>query len=293
MEYEIGQANRLGNRDVNQDRFAAVETGEGVLLVLADGMGGHAHGETAAQTLVDTARRVYLELPRPLKDPQQFFYHVIHLTHDAMLDLGMREGLSVAPGTTGVLCLIENGHLHWAHVGDSRMYLFRDGLPIFRTRDHSYVEQLYERGAISREERESHPKRNHVTQCIGCLAHEPLIEYGRGKQLQQGDVVLLCTDGLWGALDDAQIGELLHRSRLEQAVDAMTEHAERASYPHSDNISVIALRFLARDSARQGRKGSQRGRRRGEDGKNDEEKLRTAIRDIEQVLREYEKELKH
>ncbi len=242
MRYEIGQANRLGNRNSNQDRFSAIESVDGVLLVLGDGMGGRPGGEVAAQTLVDTAREAFLGNDQPLADPAALLERILLDTHRHIIDNSGRYARP--PGTTGVLCLVNGDTAHWAHVGDSRFYLFRDGLPLVRTTDHSLVEQLYRSGAISSVERESHPRRNQITQCLGYQESPPTVDHGKPTQLKPGDVLLLCTDGLWGALDDAQIGLRLNgEDELDESLNGMAEQAELNSYPNSDNISVIALRM--------------------------------------------------
>lgn len=253
MRYATAVANHLGNRSVNQDRFAIVETSEGVLLALADGMGGMPQGERAAQILIDTAREHYLQAARPLGAIDSFFTGIIQDAHQRLLHLSdMQNGGSI-PGTTAVLALLQHGRLDWAHVGDSRLYLFRNGLPVFRTQDHSFVEQLCQQGRIRRSECERHPRRHSITQCVGGLPHMPKVEIGKGKRLEIDDIVLLCSDGLWGALDDAQLGLMLRRGQtLEAALEAMATRAEQNSYPHSDNISAVALRLLALQAAQAG-----------------------------------------
>lgn len=293
MEYEIGAANHLGNRNSNQDRFTAVETDEGVLLVLADGMGGQPGGDLAAQSLVDIARDRYLNATRPVAQAGHFLADIIRETHGALLRVAADSGMGNIPGTTAVLCLIQNGHMEWAHVGDSRLYLFRGGVPVFRTIDHSYVEQLYRQGMISRSEQDSHPRRNHVTQCIGCLPQEPEVEVGKGKLLLKDDIILLCSDGLWGALDDGQLGAMLGSDSLDEMVERMATRAEQLVYPHSDNISVLALRIrsLEREAAKP-KTAARPKPKAGAPAGVDSDKLKNAIEQIEEVLRTYGDELK-
>lgn len=288
MHYEIGQANRLGNRHSNQDRFKAIESEYGVLLVLGDGMGGQASGEVAAQMLVDTAEELYLAQRAPVRDYPRLFRTIILTAHYRILEWGARQSPPVTPGSTAVLCLLQEGYAFWAHVGDSRLYVFHRGLPIYRTTDHSYVEHLYQKGRISRSEQESHPGRNMITQCIGCQQAEPEITFAKPVLLKESDVLLLCSDGLWAPLDDAQMGSMLEARPLQQALDAMAEQAERNSYPRSDNISVIALRFLSNESAAQAHspaKGAARKQSANQDP------VLSAIAQIEEIIKEYEQEL--
>lgn len=288
MRYEIGQVNRLGNRSSNQDRFLAVESDEGVLLVLGDGMGGQAFGEVAAQLLVDIAVKHYHEAIRPIDRPLEFLNNVIQEAHQAIIEFGQRQLPPVTPGTTGVLCLLQEGQAFWGHVGDSRLYIFQGGIPIYRTTDHSYVEHLYQKGEITRWEQENHPKRNQITQCLGCRAEPPEVSLSNPVTLRENDIVLLCSDGLWGPLDDAQMGAMLNdKEALDDLLNAMAEKSENLSYPRSDNISGLALRFISNEASQ----------RMEEDEKTDHpaddsaDELQSAIAKIEAVIKEYEKEI--
>ncbi len=289
MKYEIGQVNRLGNRSINQDRFSSVETREGVLLVLGDGMGGQAYGEVAAQLLIDTATNAYLAAPRPIEDPQTFLQELLLKAHKAIITFGKQQQPPATPGTTAVLCLIQDGQALWAHVGDSRLYIFQQGLPLYRTTDHSYVEHLYQQGAISRREQDNHPKRNQITQCIGCRNTPPEVSFSNTITLKPDDIVLMCSDGLWGPLDDAQMGaQLTAAAPLDDLLNQMAEKAERLSYPRCDNISGLALRYISNetDKAQQEEAASE--------GNSDDaaDELESAIAKIEEVIREYEQEIK-
>lgn len=289
MNYELGQANRLGNRHSNQDRFRAVETDEGVLLVLADGMGGQARGEKAAEILVELAQQCYLDAPRPIAEPRAFLNNILRQAHIAIIEFGQRQAPVSTPGTTAVLCLLQEGRAVWAHVGDSRCYLFHDGLPLYRTTDHSFVELLYKRGAITRRELDGHPQRNQITQCLGGGLQEPLQPaIGHPVPLHENDVLLLCSDGFWDPLDENVMGRRLQEKLpLDEVIDDLAEQAERLSYPHSDNISVLALRMLD-SSAAAPRKKVQPDAAQTSSG----DPLQSAIAEIEAVIRQYEEELK-
>lgn len=288
MRYEIGQANRLGNRSSNQDRFLGIETPEGVLLVLADGMGGQAYGEVAAEILVDTAREIYLREARPINKVKPFLNTIIETAHNRIVEFGEQQQPPATPGTTAVLCLLQAGEVRWAHVGDSRLYIYQRGLPLYRTTDHSYVEHLFQRGEISRWEQDSHPQRNQITQCLGCRRDLPTISFSNRVSLKPDDIILLCSDGLWGPLDDAQLGTQLSSGQtLDEALNELAERAERDSYPQSDNISALALRFISSEGEQPLHTDSQRIQR--VTGRKDS--LEDAIAQIEEVIKEYEGEI--
>lgn len=292
MEYQIIETNRLGNRTTNQDRFASLETEEGVLLVLADGMGGQAGGEIAAELLVAMAEQLYLSSARPVPDPKQLFHDIITEAHSAILRYGQSQTPPITPGTTAVLCLIEKGRAIWAHAGDSRLYVFKGGLPIYRTTDHSYVEHLYQQGTISRFEQETHPMRNRITQCIGAQRQQPELTYSNNVRLDNGDVILLCSDGLWGGLDDAQMGSIVEGNDLETAIEEMATKAESNNYPSSDNISALALKMIDLTGERKPIKLSDSADRKEADRNAYPEEVQEAIDDLRAVLKEYEDELK-
>lgn len=289
MIYELGQANRLGNRHTNQDRFRAIETDEGVLLVLGDGMGGQARGEVAAQILIDIAEQHYLEATRPIDDARGFLANILRSAHLAIIEYGQKQTPVSTPGTTAVLCLLQQNRAVWAHVGDSRCYLFQNGLPLYRTTDHSFVELLYQKGAISRREQESHPQRNQITQCLGGGLQEALQPaISQPVTLHQDDVILLCSDGLWGPLDDALMGKMLCQpGSLDDVINDMAEQAERLSYPHSDNISALALKMLSTRTVRTKDDSAQ-----VTQGPAGDDPLQSAIAEIEAVIKQYEGELK-
>ncbi len=288
MQFEIGRTSRLGNREINQDRLAVVESENGAILVLGDGLGGKPGGDLAAQTLIDTVTEELSLHPLPAEEPEKFLRELIRRAHHAILMAGQEQTPPLAPGTTAVLCLVQDRKAWWAHVGDSRFYLFRDGLPLYRTQDHSYVEELYQAGQISLQKTHEHPMRNYVTQCIGLFTHEPDIAVSHGVELLPGDVLLLCSDGFWEPLDDAQIGAMITEGRLGEKLNALAERAEATRYPHSDNTSAVALRIVSLQQLHQAdNKQKTRRKRKSKGGQ-----LNSAINEIQQAIKAYEDEMK-
>ena len=286
MQFEIGRTSRLGNREINQDRLTVIESSEGIIMVLGDGLGGKPGGDLASQTLVDSITETITLHPLPIEDPEPYLHELIRRAHHAVLVAGQEQKPAIAPGTTAVVCLIQAGMAWWAHVGDSRCYLFRDAMPLYRTKDHSYVEELYQAGQISLKKTHDHPMRNYVTQCIGLQLHEPRIDITHGVELREGDILLLCSDGFWEPLDEAQIGVILKEQKLNDALNYLAERAETNSYPRSDNTSAVGVRVT---SVQQPGKPttSPRAARQEKRGQ-----LNSAISEIEQAIKKYEKEMK-
>ena len=221
MKFTINQNSRQGTRDYNQDRLAYSYSKDALLLVLADGMGGRQHGEVAAHLAVKTLTDAFQRLAIPtLSSPAKFLTQNIQQVHDMIANNTQTEHLTEKPGTTIVTAVIQRGVLYCAHVGDSRLYHFRDGHLLFRTEDHSIVQSLYRRGVIKLEDMAQHPYRNRIYNCLGG-EQPPKIELSDKHELIEGDTILLCTDGIWGALEDQRIKEILHTNTISDAITTL------------------------------------------------------------------------
>jgi len=245
MQFEVSQISLQGDRKNNQDRVGYIEYDYGAVLILGDGLGGRPKGELAAQTLIETVEKALNNSPMPIPDPYDFLEGALLQAHHDVMAAGREEIPPVEPGTTAVVCVIQDGSAWWAHIGDSRCYLFRHGLSIYRTQDHSYVENLYKSGEISLSKVSTHPMRNYITRCVGMLVKEPEVDLSKEVMLTEGDIILLCSDGFWGSLDDAQIGEKLNSERLNDAVTSLAEKAVQLGAPTADNTTAIALKVIS------------------------------------------------
>ncbi len=244
--YHSASVSAIGNRSANQDRCALIESINSMLLCLADGMGGHPKGEVAAQILVDTCAEMFTMARKPISNPAAFLTLIMRRAHEQIIAYGKAQRPAIKPRTTAVVALVQENTLYWVHAGDSRLYLFRDGEILARTTDHSYVELLRKQGAITASECESHPRRNYVTRCLG--GHQQAIDFPQGipTALLPGDILLLCSDGLWGALDDDALRRGMHAEPpLTERVADLVQQAEAATAPESDNITAIALQWIA------------------------------------------------
>ncbi|MCL2344797.1 MAG: protein phosphatase 2C domain-containing protein [Desulfobulbus sp.] len=243
MRFTIYQESRQGGRPNNEDRTTYCYSRDALLMVVADGMGGHHYGEIAAQIAVQTLADLFHREARPvLADPFRFLQKGMTNAHHAILDYAARHRLKDAPRTTCVACVIQDNVAYWAHVGDSRLYLMRDGRTVARTRDHTRIRMLVEEGMITEAQAAVHPDRNKIYSCLGS-PNTPEIEFSRKIPLEHGDILLLCTDGLWGVLPGELLNNALKGANLIQAVPALLTQAEMLGGLHGDNLSVVAVRW--------------------------------------------------
>lgn len=243
MKFTIYQSSRQGPRAYNQDRLAYSYSKDALLMVLADGMGGHRHGEVAAQLAVKTLTEAFqrLALPR-LSSPAKFLTDHIQQVHDMIENVRETDQLLESPRTTIVAAIIQRNTLYCAHVGDSRLYHFRDGHLMFRTEDHSVVQSMYRKGLISRDEMVAHPYRNKIYNCLGG-DNIPQIDLADRHELQDGDIILLCTDGIWNVVDDSAIKHILISGVINETVNQLLDTSEKNSDHTGDNMSAIGLQW--------------------------------------------------
>ena len=245
MRVEYADISLLGAREENQDRVAVAVAEHAALLVAVDGMGGHAHGARAAQLTQQVIIEAFWHSPQPLFDPLGFLHLTLGRAHEEVVKLGAQLALEQRPRATCAVCLIQQRASWWAHVGDSRLYHVRHGALLTRSRDHSHVELLLREGLISAEQAQNHPMRNFVECCLGGDPILPDMSLSHRRPLESGDVVLACTDGLWGALKDAEIAaELGAGGELREKLLALGERAVKRAGTASDNTSAAALRWL-------------------------------------------------
>lgn len=243
MKFAIHHESRIGHRKNNQDRLGYTHSRRALLAVVADGMGGHNKGEVAAQLAVDTLLGAFQREATPvIADPFRFLQNGFEDAHRALATYTEEQGMSDSPRTTCVACLVQDGIAYWAHVGDSRLYLLRHGRIQSTTRDHSRVRLLIDQGKISEAEAASHPDRNKVYTCIGGPT-PPDIEFSRKTPLEAGDVVALCTDGVWGVLSPDFIVSCLLADNLQQGATQLMDSAEEAGGMGGDNLSLLAFRW--------------------------------------------------
>jgi serine/threonine protein phosphatase PrpC len=241
MKFSIAQETRIGQRRQNQDRIAHWRTPECLLLAVADGLGGHAYGDVAAQMAIELLGEAFAREAKPkIAEPGAFLFRAFGAAHTAILREADKRRLDDTPRTVLVACIIQDGRVCWTHVGDSRLYLLRQGRILHRTRDHTLVQQLIDEGRIREEAVASHPERNRLLQCIGGY-QAPRPDPASSAPLEKGDLLVLCSDGFWGPLTQRHILHALLTRPLERAIPELVDLAEARAGGHSDNISVVAL----------------------------------------------------
>ncbi len=248
MKFSIHQESRVGPRRNNQDRMAYRHSRKTLLLVVADGMGGYANGEIAAQVAVTHLVDAFDRRAQPrIEEPFGFLAECFNEAHAAIGTVAARRGLAESPRTTLVACVVQDGIAHWAHAGDSRLYLLREGRVHARTQDHSRVQLLLQQGLIDDDEAKIHPERNRIFSCLGGPA-APQIEFSRKTPLYDQDVIALCSDGAWGPLGDDGVLKGLSSGEPADRVPLLLDEAERIAGTRGDNLTLLAMRWEGGES---------------------------------------------
>lgn len=233
---DIGKA-----RELNQDYYYISSPEETIdLYILADGMGGYKGGEVASRLATESAKKyIYDNFNQTEKQKED----ILKLIKDAMIYSNMvvyeksKENKELeGMGTTLEVCLIYNNKAYIGHIGDSRIYRIRKGVMRRLTKDHSYVQQLIEDGKITREEANTHPKKNMLTKALGCTPYvEPDI---RARNIEKNDILIMCSDGLTNMVKEEQIYETIKDNPSTAAEELIKQANDAGGY---DNITVVII----------------------------------------------------
>ena len=234
-------------RQNNEDSFGYWEPEDdqqflrkGRLAVVADGMGGYEGGQEASRLAVETLMAVYRDFGGD--DPQAALIEALQAAHEQIRQYSFSHPELRGMGTTCTAAAIVQDALYYVHVGDTRLYLIRDGQIMRVTRDHSYVGRLVESGMISQEEAETHPQRNILTAALGTNPDLIMDSPGRPEPLRPEDVLLICSDGLWGQVRDSEILDAVENKSAEQAGRKLIELARERGGPDNITIEILRLR---------------------------------------------------
>ncbi len=233
-------------RELNEDCFCIHGFDDGRergFCILADGMGGHNAGEVASQT---TVRIIAEELTKLLDSdlgseiPSKLL-EAVERANDKVYNMSVNNSIHNGMGTTVVAVFILDGAAYIANIGDSRAYAIREDELLQITTDHSIVEELVQRGTITREEARRHPQKNIITRAVGTdsVVRADVFEYN----YSQGDTLLLCSDGLCTMVEDSEIFNIMTQEKnSEDMVCKLVDTAKKNG--GVDNITVICIRFM-------------------------------------------------
>jgi serine/threonine protein phosphatase PrpC len=243
-------------RSANEDSYQV--DGELNLFVVADGMGGHAAGEVASKIAVESIHDFIKTTgnDRDITWPYEFdetlsmagnrLKSAIQTAHARVLEVTSQKKEFQGMATTVVSILVENGKAQVAHVGDSRAYLVREGKLIQLTSDHSWVNEQLRTGAISSQQARNHPYRNIVTRALG--GPNPVDVDVMEEEMKDGDIILLCSDGLNTMISDEQILEIVSRNHddldkgCQELIDTANENGGE------DNVTAILVKFSSQET---------------------------------------------
>lgn len=244
LNFDVALRTDIGSkRPVNEDNMTSVIpqdtqvlANKGALFIVADGMGGHEKGNVASKMAVDEITAAYYregsdDIASALK---QAVEHANGLIYQ-----GTDEASRGKMGTTCIAAVVQGDSAYVANVGDSRAYLIRQGQIKQISRDHSPVYEEMLAGKITREEARNHPERNKITRCLGISAGVEVDIFT--EPVQAGDILVLCTDGLSGLLEDDEIRTIVEQHKPEESVSLLIAQANERGGP--DNITAVVARI--------------------------------------------------
>jgi PPM family protein phosphatase len=243
ISFSASSGTHQGDRESQQDRvclFRNMREPNCILAIVADGMGGLTGGRRASDQVMLTADQLFKSFDSKIDNTPALLERI---AQDAHLVIGLTAISSAdQPHTTYASFLITSeGICHWAHVGDTRIYHFKDGNLVLRTLDHSYVQSLLDNKEITPEQAIHHPKSNILTQCLGSKAIPKITHNNIGK-LQSGDVIMACSDGVWPYFKDTEMGSIFENCNPREAVELIITTARSRSKRHGDNLSIAIVK---------------------------------------------------
>lgn len=225
---DIGLFYRIADEDITREK--------GFLLIVADGMGGHKAGEVASRMAADIVSQEYFKANGNGSIEKNLF-KAFAIANKRIFDLSSSQKTYHGMGTTCTAFIVTGETIYYAHVGDSRGYLIKNNLISRITEDHTYVQELVNKGEITAGEADTHPKRNILTNAMGT---KPDLRIDTGKYdqgFEKNDKLLLCSDGLYDYISETEIAAILNNRPLQEAAEYMIQEAKRRG--GHDNITVV------------------------------------------------------
>ncbi|MBS0451921.1 MAG: serine/threonine-protein phosphatase [Proteobacteria bacterium] len=234
-----------GDRPYQQDQVMMIghPHAKGCLMaVVADGMGGRSGGRKASDQVLMTARQLFAKYSPETDSPSKLLKQVVEDSH-TVIKLTAVSAEQEPHSTVAAFVMNPRGDCTWIHVGDSRIYQFRNGRMVKRTRDHSYVQALVDRGEIAEDEMDEHPQANILLGCLGMSTTPPPIDIHAIDHLKPGDALMACSDGLWHYFTPEEMGALIAERNPRESVELLIEEARVRARGTGDNISVAILKL--------------------------------------------------
>jgi protein phosphatase len=245
-EFEVGNLSDVGRkRKHNEDYQGFFRLGDDeILAIVADGMGGHASGEVASRMAVEIIQEVYSKerVDQEVLDALKSAFEVANFS---ILQKSLEQDELNGMGTTATVLIIKGDQTFVGHMGDSRVYLFRDSSVTQLTRDHSMVNRLVEQGVLSKEEASRHPQRNVIYKALGVNRDADLDLIGP-MSVQGHDSFLLCSDGLTNLVTDEEMLEMVKKEKPQKACTKLVQLANKRG--GDDNITIQILRVVKKGS---------------------------------------------
>lgn len=235
-------AQHRGDRVEQQDRVAIL-TGRHAprcaLGVLADGLGGRSGGAIAAENALLVSQSRFDQFS-PAEAPQAFFRSLVEELHIVLKLTALASDLE--PHSTYAAVLIQPGRVDWCHVGDSRIYHFRDGAMLHCTEDHTLARQLVRSGHLPAERASRHPSAHRLLHSLGSR-EDPEPDFGGLADPRAGDAFLICSDGLWSYFGADELGAVIASHAVRESAGILVEGARQRAAGRGDNCSLVLMRF--------------------------------------------------
>lgn len=235
-----------GDREYQQDQVALLSHPRYngcVLAVLADGMGGRSGGRKASDQVMLTARQLFDRYSPETDDAVAMLKNLVQEAH-IVIRLTAITSEQEPHSTIAAFVINPRGDCHWVHAGDSRIYHFQHGQLVFRTSDHSYVQALVDRGELTEAEAGRHPHSNVLIGCLGAESDPPVTTH-LIPQLQPGDMLLACSDGVWHYFSSAELASVLDSLAPREASEFLIDKARARSRGGGDNLSLLVVKIEA------------------------------------------------
>ena len=245
-----------GDREYQQDQVIVLshERHNGcVLAVIADGMGGRSGGRKASDQVMMTARQLFERYSPDTDDAVSMLKNMVEEAH-IVIRLTAVSAEQEPHSTIAAFLINPRGDCYWVHAGDSRIYHFHGARMAFRTSDHSYVQALVDRGELTEAEANNHPHSNILVGCLGTESDPPITAHAIA-QLQPGDVLLACSDGVWHYFSPTELASVVESLTPREAPEFLIDKARSRARGGGDNLSLVVVKIEALAEEKKGARG--------------------------------------